>query len=145
MRFAIVRLVRSPVAGDVRTARLVVADVPDRTTAAQLAQALTDAGRAGELSEGGIPFGNHEIITEGRAGWRKGVAGLADAPSVTWAMLTTPPVRSEGPRMTLRLTAAEHARFTMAAERVGDSLQSWAVAALVTAASEADAVAEARP
>ena len=130
MRYAVIRTIHSPTAGDVRTARLVLADVPDKTSVADVAQALTEAGRSAEFSEGGVPFGNHEIKAEGRGGWPKGIAGLEDAPAVTWARLVTPPLASEGRRVTLRLSPAKHAAYTLAAERQGVSLQQWCELAL---------------
>jgi hypothetical protein len=134
MRYAIVRAIHSPTAGDIRSARLVLGDVPDKTTVAEVAQSLIEAGRAAEFSEAGVEFGNHEIIAEGRAGWRKGVEGLGDAPVLTWHRLITPPLASDGKRVTLRLTPAEHQRVSMAAERAGLSLQSWCMARLLPAA-----------
>lgn len=139
MRYAVVRTIHSPTAGDVRSARLVLADVPDKTSVAAVAEALTQAGRAGEFSEGGVPFGNHEIRAEGRAGWPKGIAGIDQAPSVTWARLVQPPTPAEGRRITLRLTPAEHDRFTLAAQRAGVSLQTWCMDALAAAADLAEA------
>jgi hypothetical protein len=151
MRYAVVRVISSPTAGDVRTARLVVSDVPDKTTVAQVAQALADAGREGEFSEGGVPFGNHELVAEGRGGWRKGLAGIADAEAaaIPWARLVTPPTRNDGRRITLRPTPAEHSRYSLAAQRAGVSLQQWCIDALEAAASAAavpaPAAAPARP
>lgn len=68
MRYVVAHVINSP-AGAVRTARLVISDVPDKTPVTDVMQALTDAGRAGEFSEAGVPFGNHEIKIEGRRGW----------------------------------------------------------------------------
>ena len=135
MRYVITRTIHSPTAGDVRTARLVLADVPDKTSVAAVAEALTQAGRSGEFSEGGVPFGNHEIRAEGRAGWPKGIAGVEQAPSVTWARLTTPPLPSEGRRITLRLLPAEYDRIALKARREGLSIQAWCLAELLEAAA----------
>jgi hypothetical protein len=147
MRYAVVRVISSPTAGDVRTARLVVSDVPDKTTVAQVAQALADAGREGEFSEGGVPFGNHELVAEGRSGWRKGLAGIADAEAaaIPWARLVTPPTRNDGRRITLRPTPAEHSRYSLAAQRAGVSLQQWCIDALEAAAATAAVPAEPAP
>lgn len=137
MRYVIARAIHSPTAGDIRTARLVLADVPDKTAVADVAQALEAAGRSADFSEGGVPFGNHEIKAEGRAGWPKGIAGIGGAPVITWAKLTTPPTPNEGRRITLRLAPAEHARYSLAAQRAGASLQQWCMDALEARASVA--------
>jgi HicB family len=141
MRYAVVRAIHSPTAGDVRAARLVLEDVPDKTSVADVAQALEAAGRSADFSEGGVPFGNHEIRAEGRSGWPKGIAGLDGAPALTWARLVTPPTPSEGRRVTLRLSPAKHAAYSLAAERQGVSLQQWCESAL-DAARERDAMRE---
>jgi hypothetical protein len=135
MRYVVIRSIHSPIAGDVRTARLVLADVPDKTSVADVAEALTAAGRAAEFSEGGVLYGNHEIKAEGRSGWPKGIAEIESAPVLTWARLVQPPTPGEGRRVTLRLTPAEHATFTLAAQRAGVSLQTWCMDALTRAAT----------
>lgn len=138
MRYAVIRAIHSPTVGGIRTARLVIADVPDKTTVAEVAEALERKGRAAEFSEGGVQFGNHEIRAETRAGWPKGVAGIEGADMVTWAELTRVPMPNEGRRITLRLTPAEHARYSMAAQRAGQTLQAWCLAALDRQAGESD-------
>ena len=50
MRYVIARAIHSPTAGDIRTARLVLADVPDKTAVADVAQALEAAGRSADFS-----------------------------------------------------------------------------------------------
>jgi hypothetical protein len=127
-------VIHSPIAGDVRAARLVVADVPDKTTVQDVAAALREAGRAADFSEGGVEFGNHEIRAEGRGGWPKGIASLEDAPAVRWAALLAPPTSGDARRITLRLAPAKHAAYTLAADRQGISLQQWCEAALDGAA-----------
>ena len=143
MRYVVARVVVSPT-GHQRTARLLVSDVPERTSPEAVLEALTAAGLAGEFSEAGVPFGNHEVKADGRRGWPYGISGVHDAEAapwagppakrpepaaITWADLTRERTRGEGRRVTLRLTDAEHARFTLAAQRAGVSLQEWFMAA----------------
>lgn len=137
MIYAVARVITSPT-GAVRTARLVIDDVPDKTTVHDVLAALEAAGKAAEFSEGGVPFGNHEIKGNTR-GWPFAIAGIEDAPRITWAKLTAPPSRADGRRVTLRLTDAEHARYTLAAQRSGLSLQEWMVEAAEAHAAEAPA------
>lgn len=139
MRYVVARVITSP-AGAVRTARLLVTDVPERTSPEAVLGALEAAGLAGEFSEAGVPFGNHEIKADGRRGWPYGISGVHEAEAapwpgppakrpepaaITWADLTRERTRGEGRRVTLRLTDAEHARFSLAAQRAGVSLQEW--------------------
>ena len=139
MRYVVARVITSP-AGAVRTARLLVTEVPERTSPEAVLAALEAAGLAGEFSEAGVPFGNHEIKADGRRGWPYGISGVREAEAapwpgppanrpepaaITWADLTRERTRGEGRRVTLRLTDAEHARFTLAAQRAGASLQEW--------------------
>jgi hypothetical protein len=143
MRYVVARVITSP-AGAVRTARLLVTDVPERTSPEAVLAALEAAGLAGEFSEAGVPFGNHDVKADGRRGWPYGISGVHDAEAapwsgppakrpepaaITWADLTRERTRGEGRRVTLRLTDAEHARFTLAAQRAGASLQEWFMAA----------------
>lgn len=137
MIYAVARVIVSPT-GAVRTARLVIDDVPDKTTVHDVLAALEAAGKAAEFSEGGVPFGNHEIKGNTR-GWPFGIAGIEDAPRITWAKLTTPPTRADGRRITLRATEAEHARYSLAAQRSGLSLQEWMMEAAEAYAAEAPA------
>ena len=143
MRYVVARVITSP-AGAVRTARLLVTEVPERTSPEAVLAALEAAGLAAEFSEAGVPFGNHEIKADGRRGWPYGISGVHEAEAapwpgppanrpepaaITWADLTRERGRNEGRRVTLRLTDAEHARFTLAAQRAGVSLQEWFMAA----------------
>lgn len=132
MRFAVAHVINSP-GGAVKTARLVVADVPDKTTKDDVLGALMRAGYGGRFSEAGIPFGNHDVVAEARGAWPKGLAGVDSAEAVAWAKLTAEPKRYDGRRLTLRVTDAEHARLSLAATRAGLSLQEWAVGALLAA------------
>ena len=139
MRYVVARVITSP-AGAVRTARLLVTEVPERTSPEAVLAALEAAGLAGEFSEAGVPFGNHEIKADGRRGWPYGISGVHEAEAapwpgppanrpepaaITWADLTRERTRREGRRVTLRLTDAEHARYSLAAQRAGVSLQEW--------------------
>lgn len=156
MRYVVAHVINSP-AGGVRTARLVISDVPDRTTVDEVMRALEAAGltspsaarrndprtrrrepwREGGFSEAGVPFGNHEIKAEGRRGWPAGIAGIDAAPVVAWSRLTAERVQSEGRRITLRLEPAEYDRVALAATRAGESIQAWAMRALMIAADAA--------
>lgn len=133
MRYVVARVITSP-AGAVKAARLLITDVPSGTQLPDVLAALEAAGKSAEFSEAGVPFGNHEIKADTR-GWPWGIHDIDEAPRITWEKLTTPPSRGEGRRVTLRLTDAEHARYTLAAQRAGQSLQEW----MVTAADAADA------
>jgi hypothetical protein len=128
MMYVVARVITSPT-GKYRTARLRVTDAPPHTTLEQVLAALEADGRAAEFSEAGVPFGNHEVKADGTRGWPYGITGIAEAPAVTWADLTREKPRREGRRVTLRLTDAEHARYSLAAMREGMSLQSWFVEA----------------
>jgi hypothetical protein len=135
MRYLVAHVINSP-AGAVRTARLVIDDVPDKTSRADVIEALTAHGDAARFSEAGIPFGNHDVLAEGRAGWPKGVAGIGEAEHTTWERLTVAAPRNEGRRLTVRLTNAEYAAITLAAQReAGGNLQKWCEHVLLTAAS----------
>lgn len=133
MRYVVARVITSP-AGSVRTARLSITDVPDGITTEKVIEALTSAGKAAEFSEAGIPFGNHEIKRDGQRGWPYGISGIDEAPATTWEQLTRKPTRNDGRRVTLRLTEGEYATISLAAQRDGDSLQTWAVDHLLAAA-----------
>jgi hypothetical protein len=154
MRYVVARVITSPT-GAVRTARLLVTDVPERTSPEQVLAALEAAGLAAEFSEAGVPFGNHEIKADGRRGWPYGISGVREAEAVkwagppdkrpepaaiAWADLTRERGRNEGRRVTLRLTDAEHARYSLAAGREGASLQEWFVRA-ADAQAEREALA----
>lgn len=142
MRYCVARVITSP-AGSVKTARLMITDVPDKTTIQQVLDALTAAGKAAEFSEAGVPFGNHEIKPDHR-GWPFGISGIDEATSITWVNLTKTPTRGEGRRATLRFTDAEFAAVSLAAQRSGKSLQGWALEVMI-AATEAPAPAAPPP
>jgi hypothetical protein len=143
MRYVVARVITSPV-GAVRTARLLITDVPDKTTVQQVLDALTSAGKAAEFSEAGVPFGNHEIKPDHR-GWPFGISGIDEATSITWERLTKVPTRNDGRRATLRFTEAEFATVSLAAQRAGKSLQQWALDAMLAAAEGQGAEAAPAP
>lgn len=135
MRYMIAHVINSP-AGAVRTARLIIDDVPDKTTKADVLDALTRHGDAARFSEAGIPFGNHEALAEGRAGWPKGVAGIAEAQHTTWERLTVAAPTNDLRRLTVRLSPAAYAAIQLAAQReAGGNLQRWSERVLIAAAS----------
>lgn len=135
MRYMVAHVISSP-GGAVRTARLVIDDVPDKTTKADVIEALTKHGDAARFSEAGIPFGNHEVLAEGRHGWPKGVGAIADAKLTTWADLTGAPLNGDMRRLTVRLSPADYAAIQLAAQReTGGNLQRWSERVLVAAAT----------
>lgn len=143
MRYVVARVITSPT-GSVRTARLLIVDVPDKTTVPEVLDALTTAGKAAEFSEAGVPFGNHEIKPDHR-GWPFGISGIDEAPSITWGSLTKTPTRGDGRRITLRLTDGEYSTVALAAQRDGKSLQVWAMDVMLAAASSPTAPPAAPP
>lgn len=135
MRYVIARTITSPT-GSYRTARLVVTDAPPKTTLEQVLGALEAAGKSAEFSEAGVPFGNHEVRADGTRGWPFGITGIDSAPVITWADLTADQARkSAGKRITLRPSPAQHARYRLAAEREGVSLDTWMLRAADHAAA----------
>jgi hypothetical protein len=137
MRYMLAHVISSP-AGAVRTAKLIIDDVPDKTTKADVIGALTAHGDAATYSEGGIPFGNHEVLAETRAGWAK-VAGIAEARRETWADLVAEKIKNDIRRLTVRLSPADYAAIQLAAEReAGGNLQKWSERVLIAAASPED-------
>jgi hypothetical protein len=139
MRYVIARTITSPT-GTTRTARLVVADAPPKTTLEQVLAALEHAGKAAEFSEAGVPFGNHEVRADGTRGWPFGITGIDAAPVIAWADLT-----ADGPagkRITLRPSPEQHARYTLAAQREGVSLSTWMLRAADHAAAVPAAIAD---
>jgi hypothetical protein len=140
MRYVVARTITSPT-GSYRTARLVVTDAPPKTTLEQVLAALEHAGKLAEFSEAGVPFGNHEVRADGTRGWPFGITGIDEAPSVTWADLTAERPRAAGKRITLRPSPEQHARYKLAAEREGVSLDTWMLRAADRAAAPVAAVA----
>jgi hypothetical protein len=133
MRYLLAHVISSP-GGAVRTARLIIDDVPDKTTKADVIEALTNHGDAATYSEGGIPFGNHEVLAETRAGWAK-VAKVGDAKRTTWERLTVAAPHNDIRRLTVRLSPAEYAAIQLAAQReAGGNLQQWSAGVLMAAA-----------
>jgi hypothetical protein len=133
MRFVVIKVIHSP-SGAVRKARLVITDAPEHTKPAEVLAALEAAGKTADFTTDGVVFGNHELKAEGRRGWPAGIEGLAEADTVAWSRLITPPTRGEGRRITLRLSPAEYASVAIAAQRAGESLQEWSLTALLAAA-----------
>lgn len=138
MRFVVLHTVRAG-ARVHRTARLVITDVPEKTDASAVMEALEQAGRAGEFAEQGVAWGNHEVKSE--KALPKGTTGVDEAPIVAWADLTgTQTLR----RVTLRLEPAIYDQVHLAARRAGKSIQTWCVEALHTAATSQDGQPTAR-
>jgi len=136
-RWLVIHSIRGA-SGLVRRPRVLVDGAP--SDPGQVREALEAAGYAVMLSDGGVPWGNHILVQEGR--WQGvdvdqvpdqlpgGLSGRVD-----WSELATPVER----RLTLRLGASLHHRVTMAAEAAGVSLQSWSVRALEAALTGAAA------
>jgi hypothetical protein len=135
MRYMVAHVINSP-AGAVRSARLIIDDVPDKTTRGDVLDALTAHGDAARFSEAGVPFGNHEVIAEGRKGWAPGLAGIGEAPRMTWEQLTIAAPRNDVRRLTVRLSPAQYATIQLAAQRdAGGNLQQWSERVLTAAAT----------
>lgn len=130
MRYAVLHTIKTPTESH-HTLRLIVENVPEKTPTAEVVDALTKAGKAGEFSEGGVSWGNHAIKAETKTGWPKGTEGAESAPAINWNELVeiTPEIR----RMTLRLEAPDYEAVVLAAKRANKSLQTFAVDALRTA------------
>lgn len=130
MKFFVLHSIRA--AGrTVRTPRLAVLDVPDKTKTDAVIEALDTAGRGVEFSDGGVPWGNHEVKSETQTLKEATVPG--DLPSVNWKELTeTKTVR----RVTLRLDPADYAACVQAARKANKSIQVWCVDTLTAAAQK---------
>jgi hypothetical protein len=115
-----------------RQARLVVADVPEKTDASAVMAALEVAGRATDFADAGIPWGNHEVKVDKQLA--KGTAGVDEAPVVTWTELTSKPADLR--RITLRLEPADYDLVHQAARRTNTSIQAWCVTTLRAAAKK---------
>lgn len=115
----------------VRTAKLVVTDVPEKTSATAVMSVLEQAGKAADFSEAGIAWGNHEV--KSTKSLAAGTEGLDQAPRAGWEDLqSTREVR----RVTLRLQPQDYAQILHAAKRRGMSIQKWCEATLTTASKE---------
>lgn len=132
MRFAVIHTVR--VGQRVhRKVRLVINGVPERTDAGSMISVLEASGRAGEFSEAGVAWGNHEVRVAERL--PKGTVDLDAAPTVDWSsMVDQQTVR----RITLRLDAPIYDKVLLAAKWSSRSIQSWCVETLQTAALAAE-------
>lgn len=131
MRYIVVHTIR---AGQrtIRTPKLAITDVPEKTSGTAVASVLEQSGKAVEFSEAGVPWGNHEVKSDKSL---KDIEGIDDVPAVSWAKLQeTREVR----RITLRLPAQDYALVLQAAKRSNMSIQKWCEAALAAAASKED-------
>lgn len=133
MQYTVRRVVRAG-SHTYRTVRLVIADVPDNTPGSAVVRALEEDGMASNFSEGGIPWGNHEVKPATRL--PQGTTGFDDAPRVTWGELTNPDGKPDYKRVTLRLPPQTYSAVVMAAQRQGQSMQVWCENALHAKASE---------
>ncbi|MGH3096451.1 MAG: hypothetical protein ACRDMV_10700 [Streptosporangiales bacterium] len=106
-------------------------DVPEKTSAAVVMDALETAGKATDFAESGVAWGNHEVKAERNL--PKGTAGTDEAPSLSWTDLTGSKTLR---RITLRLTPADYARVHMSARRADTSIQDWCVQTLLAATEE---------
>jgi hypothetical protein len=130
-------------------ARLVIDGAPDDASADDMKERLSRAGLAGEFTVYGEPWANHKVTPEGR--WPDRIeqvdaaargeelaadelrAALRRGQPVALSWDALEPVER---RMTIRVPAPVHERAVLAAERSGQSLNEWAVAALDRAAVE---------
>lgn len=115
----------------IRTPKLVVTDVPEKTSAQAIAGVLEAAGKAVAFSDAGIPWGNHEI----KSSKDKAVADLTldEVETASWeALQSTREIR----RVTLRLPAQTYAAVLQAAQRAGMSIQAWSEDVMTRAAEQ---------
>lgn len=112
-----------------RTARLVVDGIPEKTSMASVQETLEVAGKAVNFTEGGVPWGNHEIQTEKKL--PAGVEGIEAAEAVAWESLKE---SKEFRRITLRMPPQDYGRITQAAARSGKSVNAWCIETLTNAA-----------
>lgn len=117
-----------------RTAKLIVTDVPEKTSANAVMAVLEQAGKSSEFSEAGVAWGNHELKTDKSI--PSGAIGVEEAPQVSYEDLqSTREVR----RITLRLQPQDYAHILHAAKRSGLSIQKWCEQQLVNAAGHKEA------
>ncbi len=126
--------------------RLVVEDVPAGTKGADVLAALEAFGDSARYSEGGIAWGNHQLLPAAR--WPE-LLSAGPAPALDegatrgqgarperrkWAAMTDAD-KAPDRRVTLALPAPVWARLTLAASAAGLPLQTWARQALEAAAA----------
>lgn len=113
----------------VRTAKFVVTDVPDKTSATAVMNLLETAGKAVDFAEAGVPWGNHEVKSSKQL--PTDATGVDEAPRASWdALQDTRDVK----RVTLRFAPQDYAKFVQSAKRASLSLQKWCESRLLTAA-----------
>jgi len=106
--------------------RLILEDVPERTTRGEVLEALETAGLAAVYAEGGVPWANHQLLPERR--WPDVWDAGPPPAEWTWEALTGP---HKGKKLGLRLAPDEWADVTTAARMSGLSVQAWANRVLV--------------
>lgn len=124
-------MVRMAVAHTLRTfegttnrVKLIIDNVPEKTTHGEIAKILTEKGKASEFTEAGVPWANHSFKKESpKTGWGKGVTGAEEAPVIDWEALTTAKVEIK--RITLRFEMPLYNSAVDAAAREGLSIQKW--------------------
>lgn len=129
MQYVVLHTVRVG-AKTIRNARLVVTDVPEKTSAAAVMNVLEEAGKAVDFADGGVTWGNHEVKSD--KSLPADTAGVDDAPRVSWVKLQD---SREIKRITLRLPSQDYARIRQAAQRSGKSIQKWCEHTLAAAAT----------
>lgn len=114
----------------INTAKLIVANVPEKTSAQAVMDALDTAGKSGPFSDAGIPWGNHELKSDKKL--PTGAVGVETAPVITWDELqNTREIR----RITLRLQPADYTTIARAAQLDSLSIQKWCEQTLTAAAA----------
>lgn len=123
MRVAIIHTVRS-FQGNHHTIRLIINNVPEKTNHVTIAELLTEKGKAGEFTEAGVPWGNHQFKNESaKTGFGKDVPNDGTAPEIEWDDLNNS--KPEIKRVTLRLEKPMYDAAVAAAARENLSLQGW--------------------
>lgn len=112
-----------------RVLRLTITGAPATAKAADVLELLERAGDGPRFAEGGVPWANHSVLPERR--WPALLEAGGRVERRRWADLEG---QQRARVVTLRLEPATWAAVTIAAERAGVTLQSWAVGVLERAA-----------
>jgi hypothetical protein len=127
--FVVMQLIRVAGRGTpIRKARLVVTGAPDGSTPDGVKAALEKAGLAGEYSDGGLLWGNHDL--QNTEHLRAQVQGLDEARSLTWSDFVD---QRDHRRITLRLGLDQYDRILIACKAENQSIQVFTVEAIMAA------------
>ncbi len=140
MDYAVLHRISVPGAGARLEARLIITGVPDGTSPAGVRAALDDAGLSADWSDGGIPWGNHDIKTTTRSGaWPRGTEISPDTPRATWDQIQAQAATGIK-RITLRVPLSLYGELANSAARIrvpgqvkpGQAIQGWCLDAIRT-------------